>query len=314
MKKLTSIFVLAVMLIGLAACKDIGGEKPVSSSAQGGEVNSKGDETSTAKEDESPISKDEVLESIKRYFDFRMFYNSLPADFLLQMKLMTIDQENEARKNRRDDDWYSTGVLYSDYKNAMLKYVSESCFESQFMSGYKNENGIIICLDTGSSGERTLIHDAVFTGEKEGKYQYKVKISEEKDRGVRFLSYIQVNFVKQKDIYVVDDYFNLEEKIEGDSVTFNCYFFSFSDEDHIVSGILENTTVEIFFREAIYQDTLNQYKVEWYKDGKLIKEGLVESGMTVKIEFDNGEQSKKGEYKVEEILEGKYVVKDYFPK
>ena len=59
MKKLISVFVLAAMLVGLAACKDIGGEKPVSSSVQGGNaidktdtVNSKGDETSFSKADE----------------------------------------------------------------------------------------------------------------------------------------------------------------------------------------------------------------------------------------------------------------------
>ena len=46
----------------------------------------------------------------------------------------------------------SAALADPQYKNAMMNYVTEECFNTEFTDGFKEQNGLLYCFNGGGSG------------------------------------------------------------------------------------------------------------------------------------------------------------------
>ena len=92
---------------------------------------------------------------------------------MLQIKEIGLIKDYEewsriCNTNERDVEGYvKTNIKYSDYKEAMLDYVSESLFIKEFKSLYKEKDGYLYYFNGGGTGRQFAVEDVFL---KDGQY------------------------------------------------------------------------------------------------------------------------------------------------
>lgn len=88
--------------------------------------------------------KDTLEMVLKLYGDVK----GAPSDIIETLKL------GKATSERSEDGMYvKTNVKYADYKNAVMEYVSEDCFDRYFTENYKEIDGILYYRDGFGSAD-----------------------------------------------------------------------------------------------------------------------------------------------------------------
>ena len=131
------------------------------------------------------------------------FYGSSVLYILAQKNLITIDS-TKRDTTFNDEGYFRTGVKFSDYKNAMMNYVSEDDFNKEWYdSGFEEgKDGIIIVGQGGGGDEYThKVNDAVKINDLT--YEIKVTTISNYDNSSKDENYEFV-FVSQNGKYVVD--------------------------------------------------------------------------------------------------------------
>lgn len=111
-------------------------------------VNSKSSaKTSTTN---NSFTNEQVKEAFQKYLDLTDLIVNSPEDFLRQINLKIDNNNKEAKKN----GYKKTTIKYTDFKNALLNYVTNTCYESNFeQSIFIEEDGYLCFLpDVGATG------------------------------------------------------------------------------------------------------------------------------------------------------------------
>ena len=104
-----------------------------------------------------PFTEKEVKESIQKYFDL-VGAKWLQPDILLT-KLGLLKENDVGRlSNAKTEGYFKTNIKYSKFKEVMLNFVTEKCFEKEDIlmlndiRAYIDENGYLCVAAGGSSG------------------------------------------------------------------------------------------------------------------------------------------------------------------
>ena len=107
---------------------------------------------------------------IENYLKIRGTYQGSP----LEMNLLNTKFNMKADYATTTDDGYvSTNIKYQDFKDAMLKYMTEEMFKT--FSYYKNINGILYAFDGGATGMGYTDVELKLVSNNNTTYEYNVK-------------------------------------------------------------------------------------------------------------------------------------------
>ena len=95
------------------------------------------------------FSEDEIKKTLQNYLDLQGSKQGAPSALLQKLNLLgtTLDY-NEVT----EDGYVKTDIKYSDYKTAMLNYVTEEWFNKNFTEEFKEINGLLYYLNSGATG------------------------------------------------------------------------------------------------------------------------------------------------------------------
>lgn len=107
-----------------------------------------------------------------------------PENLLVELNLLTTDKF-EKLKNNSNENYIKTSVKYEDLKNAMLDYVTEDFFETNFEKNdnYKNSNGYVSVINGGGSGISYTIKNFELKSKSNNIYKYNVTYTYEPSNG-----------------------------------------------------------------------------------------------------------------------------------
>jgi len=101
-------------------------------------------------EPNKPEFDNEVVEkTFKNYLDLLELRDAPPSSLLVKLKLIDSGKINYADDEVSEDGYVETDILYSDYKKAMLSYMTEECFKNNFESTLIKEKDGKLCYHNG---------------------------------------------------------------------------------------------------------------------------------------------------------------------
>lgn len=111
----------------------------------------------------SSVNKSAIESTIQKYFNIRQILASDTLNVLVELGLKTTNQSADNYKGFSNDKPYPnsyfiiTDVSYSDFENAISKYMTTELFKSQYPDYVMNKDGILcIYSEGGTSGSSTL--------------------------------------------------------------------------------------------------------------------------------------------------------------
>ena len=161
----------------------------------------------------SIIDENAIKASIQKYLDFRQVIGTSTIDILVELGLETSPQSPDDYDGFTSDKPYPnsyflvTDVDYSDFENALAKYMSVELFKSKYPDYVINKDGkLCIYSDGGSSGSSVLKEFKVLSSDS-NKYTCSITITEhaDDDGSNRDEKHI-VNVIKKDNVYIVSDF------------------------------------------------------------------------------------------------------------
>lgn len=150
------------------------------------------------------LTKEIANEKLENYF---LLYNGVGDNIFIELtkkNLLKYDKsKNSVRRSTNTNGETVTNVKYTDYKNALLTFISESEFNSNFKEGYDktNSSGNIILGDFGGGAITYKIEDVIRKSELEYTVKTSFEVEEEKNKQVKEFN---VLFKLEKDNYIID--------------------------------------------------------------------------------------------------------------
>jgi hypothetical protein len=320
MKKIFSAFMAAALLFSIAGCAE--NRDPENSEQSDGAVQTEQtseadnpaetDETQEVDNPQEPQkpTDDQAKEIIQTFFE-------LEADFSsgLLMERLGLKEHNENGYNtsggqggfdrfayhkrwvERAPGQYGFGpiqekfgamYLYDDYKQAMLKYVTEDVFEKRFTDiMLVREDGFIDGVG-GGTGALGRVDDLIFIGENDGVYRYEIKLAY-LNRYYPIAPIYQwfVELMFDGGNYVVcyvDDIYETHKVSVDIGVFFPWYIIN--AKERVILGFEKGMEVkdfdltEMYVRKEVFPPEF--FRIEFIKNGEVVTEGYIEDGMTLK--------------------------------
>ena len=118
------------------------------------------------KEEKVEFSNSQIKEALQVYLELIGCQEGSPAALLEKLDLL----DNISNNNITSDGYIKTDIKYSEYKNKLLNYMSEGCFNENFTSLYKNENGLLCYFDGGATGVETKVDSVELKSNTENTY------------------------------------------------------------------------------------------------------------------------------------------------
>ena len=174
------------------------------------------------------FSEDEVKKSFQKYLDLVGAKWLDSHDILIKLDL--IKEEEIFNFNQAKTKGYSrTNIKYVEFKNKMLNYVTENCFENDIIildsiehKAYINEDGYLCCANSGSSGGDYKVQSITKVNDK----QYEAIVIHLLEEGLETINY---NFgIENNNGRCVVDYCN---EIDTNSVQNQKNDVKFSEEE-----------------------------------------------------------------------------------
>ena len=144
----------------------------------------------TVNNDTSKVSNDDVVkENLQKYLNLIGALAGSPRNVLEELGLLNLDDFSGEQVDVEGVPYVTTKIKYSTFKDTMLQYMSEKCFENEFSRFYKSFDWVYY-RDSGATGRAfevlsvTKINDSEYTakvneimddGSKEA-VEYKVKV------------------------------------------------------------------------------------------------------------------------------------------
>jgi hypothetical protein len=201
--KSLSLFIILALTLTFAGCANGGNTE--NNSAPTNSVNS------TVTSSDNQLNEDTVKEIVNNYYDLLAHYNVSSEEFIDFFNLVdelkldpktTITVKNE--EYDIDVELWKTNVKYEDFKNQLLKYVSESMAEEAFLKQSLTEKDGYLYIAPYDGGCMSVdVLDAELLQETDGKYEYKLKCLDDAHDEVRKFD-VKATIVKQNGVFVVD--------------------------------------------------------------------------------------------------------------
>lgn len=106
----------------------------------------------------------ELKETLQNYLDLSGAYEGSPVNLLLKLNLLKTENIIYTDENTDAEGYVKTNIKYSDYKKAMLDYVSESWFNEKFASLYKEKDGYLYYLNGRGTGMQFEVESVTLKG------------------------------------------------------------------------------------------------------------------------------------------------------
>jgi hypothetical protein len=201
--KSLSLFIILALTLTFAGCANGGNTE--NNSTPTSSVNS------TVTSSDNQLNEDTVKEIVSNYYDLLAHYNVSSEDFVDFFNLVdelkfdpktTITVKSE--EYDIDVELWKTNVKYDDFKNQLLKYVSESMAEEAFLKQSLTEKDGYLYIAPYDGGCMSVdVLDAELLKETDGKYEYKLKCLDDAHDEVRKFD-AKATIVKQNGVFVVD--------------------------------------------------------------------------------------------------------------
>lgn len=121
------------------------------------------DEIKENENNSKTFSDNQIKKALQDYLDLTGVYVGSPGELLNKLGF----EDLEIDDNIIIEDYYKkTNIRYVDYKNKMLNYMTEECFEKKFTKFFREVNGDLYCFNGGASGMGFEIESINTKGEK----------------------------------------------------------------------------------------------------------------------------------------------------
>jgi hypothetical protein len=201
--KSLSLFIILALTLTFAGCANGGNTE--NSSLPTNSVNS------TVTSSDNQLNEDTVKEIVSNYYDLLAHYNVSSEEFVDFFNLvdeLKLDPKTtitvKSEEYDIDVELWKTNVKYDDFKNQLLKYVSESMAEEAFLKQSLTEKDGYLYIAPYDGGCMSVdVLDAELLKETDGKYEYKLKCLDDAHDEVREFD-AKATIVKQSGVFVVD--------------------------------------------------------------------------------------------------------------
>ena len=153
------------------------------------------------------LNEDTAKAIVYNYYNMLAHYYGDTIDFVDFFNLVNELKSNQKDKITVEDmEYWKTNVKYKDFKNQLLKYVSENMAKEIFLKkeNFTEKDGYLYMVPCEGGGMCTDVLDAKLINEKNGKYEYKVKCLDYTYDEAIDEYYVKVTIVKQNGVYVLD--------------------------------------------------------------------------------------------------------------
>ena len=160
-------------------------------------------EPAKKEEDKKPeLTTQQATEIVKEYLKIKGSYQGSPIGMSILTKLNVDADDNTSNV----DNYLKTNIKYVDFKNEMLKYMTEELFATFIY--YKDINGTLYVFDGGATGIEYSDVELELNNQKENTYEYNVKtLRHPPEEGERVSYKMTLKYVN--DNYVVSGMENL---------------------------------------------------------------------------------------------------------
>lgn len=145
------------------------------------------------------LTSDQAEELIQMYLDIENSYKAQPSYLCLFYSESNLKEDNSNYNNPDEDGFFPTSNKYDDFKNAMLKYMTQELFET--FDGYKNKNGFLYVIRGGAGSNKDKVSEVSLISNDDNSYKYSVTCLEtffEEEYSVHFtftISYVNDHYV-----------------------------------------------------------------------------------------------------------------------
>ena len=116
------------------------------------------------KNQENSFSDETIKKSLQDYLDLVATKEGRIGRVLVKLGLLGAEEIKDTDDDT-EDGYVKTNIKYSDYKNAMLNYVTESIFNDKFLFGFKNKDGFLYYHNGGATGSEYRVDDIRIKGD-----------------------------------------------------------------------------------------------------------------------------------------------------
>jgi hypothetical protein len=201
--KSLSLFIILALTLTFAGCANGGNTE--NNSAPTNSANS------TVTNADNQLNEAAAKEIVSNYYDLLAHYNVSSekfVDFFNLVDELKFDPKTtitvKSEEYDIDVELWKTNVKYDDFKNQLLKYVSESMAEEAFLKQSLTEKDGYLYIAPYDGGCMSVdVLDAELLKETDGKYEYKLKCLDDAHDEVRKFD-AKATIIKQNGVFVVD--------------------------------------------------------------------------------------------------------------
>ena len=176
-------------------------------------INSHNPTNSQGKTEVENFSDDDIKESFQKYLDLSGALAGSPRNLLVELGLLEKNDTNGESVDVEGTPYITTSIKSSDFKNTMLKYVSEKCYEEEFTRWFKFFDWVYY-FDGGATG-RTF---EVVSISKISETEYTAKVNEIMLDDSKELKEYKFNIINYNGYCVID---SVVEKENENQITFS---------------------------------------------------------------------------------------------
>ena len=180
------------------------------------------------------FSQNEIEEAVKKYLNLYFLANSNVPKLLVELNLAQ-DENVNSNEEMILDDYYVTNINFEDFKNEMLKYVTEEIFIDDFCSSIKSLDGKLCYSSYYMSDSDSL--------------ELKSLVKEDDSNNSYIASYVV------KSVYIDTDDDNLEDEIVLNDNVENEEI----EDDTNVENLTDTTASDEIEETSEYEDEIIVY-------------------------------------------------------
>ena len=158
--------------------------------------------TTTSDSSNKSLSDAKVKDILAKYLELYGYAEEFPSGILVSLDLIS-NTNSFNNATRTNDLFVQTTIKYSSYKEAMLNYVSEACFNQYFTKNFKDINGIFYYKDGFASPIEYTIGN--ITNKNNGKYTGEIYLmNEEGEKSSK--TNIEFEIINSNGNYIINSY------------------------------------------------------------------------------------------------------------
>lgn len=115
------------------------------------ENNINNNSTTESSANTASFTDSEVKKSLEEYLNLMGYKHGSKLSILVPLNLM--NEESIANLEESGEAEVNTGVKYDKFKNQILNYISNNCFDNTFNDDYINKNGTLYVKNEDGSGD-----------------------------------------------------------------------------------------------------------------------------------------------------------------